>query len=131
MDSKERIAAALKVATDTKVFEMAQGILPIVPDVFKKLFPGRKAVVVADINTWPAAGEAVYGYLTAAGIPTAKYIIDKEEFHAEWRYIEMTDSILDGDFAKANFIEMIRNILRQRLPRLSVPHLRTIISLFR
>jgi len=105
MDSKERIAAALKVATDTKVFEMAQGILPMVPDVFKKLFPGRKAVVIADINTWPAAGEKVFGYMTAAGIPTEKYIIEKEEFHAEWRYIEMTDAVLDGDLAKAKFIE--------------------------
>ena len=105
MDSKARIAAALKVATDTKVFEMGQGILPKVPAIFKQLFPGRKAVIVADINTWPACGETVYGLMTAAGIPTEKYIIDKEEFHAEWRYIEMADKILDGDMAAAKKIE--------------------------
>ena len=75
MDSKERIAAALKVATDTKVFEMGEGILGRVPEVFKELFPGRKAVVVADINTWPACGEEVFSRMTAAGIPTEKYII--------------------------------------------------------
>lgn len=105
MDSKERIAAALKVATDTKFFEMGQGILNKVPGIFKELFPGRKAVIVADINTWPACGKEVYGYMTEAGIPTDYYIIDKEEFHAEWRYIEMTDAILDGDKAAAKKIE--------------------------
>ena len=98
MDSKERIAAALKVATDTKVFEMGEGILGRVPEVFKELFPCRKAVVVADINTWPACGKEVFALMEAAGIPTEKYIIEKEEFHAEWRYIEMVDKILDGDF---------------------------------
>ena len=96
MDSKERIAAALKVATDTKVFEMGQGILPKVPEVFQQLFPGRKAVIIADINTWPACGEAVHALMTGAGIPTEKYIIDKEEFHAEWRYIEMADKIREA-----------------------------------
>ena len=105
MDSKERIAAALKVATDTKVFEMGQGILPKVPEVFQQLFPGRKAVIIADINTWPACGEAVHALMTGAGIPTEKCIIDKEEFHAEWRYIEMADKILDGDMAAAKRIE--------------------------
>ena len=105
MDSKERIAAALKVATDTKVFEMGEGILGRVPEVFKELFPGRKAVVVADINTWPACGKEVFALMEAAGIPTEKYIIEKEEFHAEWRYIEMVDKILDGDFAEAKRLE--------------------------
>jgi glycerol-1-phosphate dehydrogenase [NAD(P)+] len=105
MDSKERIAAALKVATDTKVFEMGEGILGRVPEVFKELFPGRKAVVVADINTWPACGKEVFALMEAAGIPTEKYIIEKEEFHAEWRYIEMVDKILDGDCAEAKRLE--------------------------
>ena len=91
MDSKERIAKALQIATDTKVFEMAPGASEMAPDIFKKLFPGRKAVIVADINTWPALGEKVYGMFLSAGIKTDKYIIDKKEFHAEWKYIEMVD----------------------------------------
>ena len=109
MDSKERIAKALQIATDTKVFEMAPGASEMAPDIFKKLFPGRKAVIVADINTWPALGEKVYGLFTGAGIPTDKYIIDKQEFHAEWKYIEMVDKVLDGDYEAAKAIENDEN----------------------
>jgi glycerol-1-phosphate dehydrogenase [NAD(P)+] len=105
MDAKERIANALKIATDTKVFEMGQGLLAETPVIFKQQFPGRKAVVIADVNTWPAAGEAVYLYMKEAGITTEKYIIDKKEFHAEWKYIEMVDKILEGDFSGAKSIE--------------------------
>ena len=83
MDSKQRIANALKVATDTKVFEMGRGVCVMAPDVFKQFFPGRKAKVIADINTWPALGEKVYGLFLDAGIPTEKFIIMEKEFHAE------------------------------------------------
>lgn len=105
MGSKERIAAALKVATDTRTFEMGQGVIAMAAEVYEKHFHGRRAVVVADINTWPAAGQAVYENLRAAGIEVDRYIIDKKEFHAEWKYIEMVDKIVEGDFAAAKAIE--------------------------
>ena len=76
MDSKERIAKALTVATDTKVFEMGCGVSSQAPEEFKKWFAGRKAAVVADLNTWKALGEKVYGQFVEAGIPTEKYIIE-------------------------------------------------------
>lgn len=105
MDSKERIAAALKVATDTKAFEMGQGVLGMAAEVYNRFFEGRKAVVVADINTWPAAGERVFANLKEAGVDVDCYIIDKKEFHAEWKYIEMVDKIVEGDYAAAKAIE--------------------------
>ena len=105
MDSKERIAKALAVSTDTVVFEMGRGEYAKTPEVFTRCFPGRKAVVVADVNTWPVLGEAVYNCLNAAGIPADKYIIDKKEFHAEWKYVEMTDKIIEGDYAAAKALE--------------------------
>ena len=73
MDSKERIAKALAISTDTKVFEMAQGASACVPEVFQKCSPGRKAAVVADINTWPALGEKVYEAMKQAGIVVEIY----------------------------------------------------------
>ena len=54
MEAKERIANSLNFATDTKVFEMGQGVAALAPKVFAELFPGRKGVIVADVNTWPA-----------------------------------------------------------------------------
>ncbi len=105
MTSEERIAAALKLATDTKVYKQGQGVYAEAPAVFKELFPGRKAAVIADINTWPALGERVYNLFVEAGIETVKYIIDKEEFHAEWQYVEMVGKIIEGDFEAAKAIE--------------------------
>ncbi len=105
MNSEERISEALKLATDTKVFSMGQGVIVEAPEVFKKHFPGRKAAVVADVNTWEALGKKVYGLFTEAGIETEKYIIDKKEFHAEWKYVELVDKVIEGDFEAAKRIE--------------------------
>ncbi len=105
MNSEERIAAALKIATDTKIFRMGQGVADEAPAVFKECFPGRKAAIVADVNTWPVLGEKVYRLFVEAGIETVSYIIDKKEFHAEWKYVELVDKVLEGDFKAAKEIE--------------------------
>ena len=88
----------MKVASDTKVFEMGPGASALAPDVFKRFFPGKTAKIIADINTWPALGEKVYGLFVEAGIPVEKFIIMEREFHAEWEYIEMVDKELDGGY---------------------------------
>lgn len=102
---QERIAHALSISTDTKIFEMGRGDAVKAPAVFQKCFPGRKAMVVADIHTWPVLGEKVYALLRDAGVVTEKYIIDKEVFHAEWKYVEMVDRLVEGDLAGAKRIE--------------------------
>ena len=65
MITKEYLDKALALATDTKVFEMSDGALARVPAVFKDCFPGKKAIIIADCNTWKAAGEAVQTETTA------------------------------------------------------------------
>ena len=102
---QERIAYALSISTDTRVFEMGRGCASMTPDVFKKCFPGRKAMIVADIHTWPVLGEKVFSLLAQAGVSTEKYIIEKEVFHAEWKYVEMVDKLVEGDLAAAKCIE--------------------------
>jgi glycerol-1-phosphate dehydrogenase [NAD(P)+] len=105
MDSKARIAKALSLCTDTKVFEMGQGIAGMTPDIFKECFPGRKAMIVADVHTWPVLGKELFKNFQESGIDTASYVIDKEVFHAEWKYVEMTDALVKGDLALAKSIE--------------------------
>jgi glycerol-1-phosphate dehydrogenase [NAD(P)+] len=85
------------VATDTRLFEMGRGASAQAPAVFKQFFPGRKALIVADVHTWPALGEKVYQLFQADGIPTGCHIIEEEEFHAEWQYVERVDALLDAD----------------------------------
>ena len=101
MTSEERIAAALKVATDTKAFELGQGILGRVPALFNEYFPGRKAVLVADKNTWRVAGAEVFEALQDAGVPTEKFLFEEDEFHADWDHIELLDKVLDESGAIA------------------------------
>ena len=94
MNSKERIAKALSVASDTRVFEMGEGFVSKVPEVFGSLFPGRMPLVVADINTWRVAGQKVYQLLLEAGFETGVFIIPDREFHAEWKYVMMVEEAL-------------------------------------
>ncbi len=99
--SEERIKNALALAQDTKVFEMGEGFLSRVPAVFQRLFPGRMALVVADINTWRVAGAEVYRRLLDEGIETGVFIIPDREFHAEWKYVEMVEAAVKGAGAVA------------------------------
>ncbi|MCI1640550.1 MAG: sn-glycerol-1-phosphate dehydrogenase [Bacteroidales bacterium] len=105
MDTKERVAKAVKIATDTKAFVLQRACLDMAPKIFTQFFNGRKAVVIADENTWKAAGEKVFGYMVSAGIPTDRYIIKEKEFHAEWRYVDMVNKVLDGDMDAASNVE--------------------------
>ena len=54
MTSKERIDFALSISTDTKLYLMGSGEYVKAPAAFRRFFPGRKAVILADVHTWPA-----------------------------------------------------------------------------
>lgn len=99
--SSERIRKALSIATDTKCFEMGRGVLSIVPELFEKYFPGRKAMVVCDCNSWDAAGKKVWDAFEASSVEHEKFMFPDEHFHAEWKYVEMLDSVLDNSGAVA------------------------------
>ena len=101
MNSQERIAAALKVSTDTKAFELGRGNLGMVPVLFNRYFAGRMAIVVADNNTWRVAGAEVFEALCNAGIPVEKFLFTEDEFHADWDHIEILDKVLDESGAIA------------------------------
>lgn len=91
------IEEALKYTTDTKDCIVSVGALAKTPDMFKKLFPGEKAIVVADTNTWRVAGEAVQKALEAAGVATEKpFVFTDPELFAEWSYVIELENALKG-----------------------------------
>ncbi|MBR6346922.1 MAG: sn-glycerol-1-phosphate dehydrogenase [Bacteroidales bacterium] len=96
MTREERINQALALSSDTKVFRMGCGVAEEAPKVFKECFPGKQALIIADVHTYPVLGEKVFKLMQDAGIPVDKYIIEEEEFHAEWKYVELVDSQLDA-----------------------------------
>ena len=95
MSNNQLVARALAAATDTAAMEIGTDILARVPSMFKEQFPEKRALIVADENTWRVAGEAVYAYLQAAGVECDEpYIFTDPHLHAEWTFIEMLDARL-------------------------------------
>lgn len=88
------IDEALARATDTKALLIADGAISSVADMFARMFPGKRPVVVADRTTWEVAGRRVNEILTEAGLnPDQPHIFDYPEMHAEWKYIEELDNM--------------------------------------
>ena len=95
MSNNQLVARALAAATDTAAMEIGTDILARVPSMFKEQFPEKRAIIVADENTWRVAGEAVYAHLQAAGVECDEpYIFTDPHLHAEWTFIEMLDARL-------------------------------------
>ena len=95
MNNNQRVAAALAAATETAAMEIGVDILNLVPQMFKEQFPNKRALIVADDNTWRAAGEAVYAYLQQAEVACDEpYIFTDKHLHAEWTFVEMLDERL-------------------------------------
>lgn len=90
-----KIEGALKRTTDTRAVVFGVGTLPRVAELFTELFPGCRAVVVADPNTWRVAGEEVHRTLAEAGIPqNAPHLFTDPGLYAEWRFVEELDALL-------------------------------------
>lgn len=95
MTTEERIAKALAVSTDTRAFELGRDNLDKAPELFRRFFDGCMPVIVADRNTWKAAGEKVFNHFIRSGIPVESFLFDEDEFHADWDHIETLDKVLD------------------------------------
>lgn len=70
--SSELITRALETATDTRDIIFGMNVLERTGDLFARVFPGARALVVADDNTFAAAGGAVVASLAAAGVESAQ-----------------------------------------------------------
>ena len=86
---------ALERTTDTKDMIIGAGVISRTAEMFEKLFPGHKAVIVADRNTWEVAGRTVSSSLEEAGIAQEKpFIFTDEDLYAEWRHVESLQAYL-------------------------------------
>lgn len=85
----------LLAKSQTQALSVGKGAMAGTPDMFRKLFGDSTAVVVAHIATWKVAGEQVYGYLKAAGIPMVEpFVFDDPDMFAEWSYLEQLEAYL-------------------------------------
>ncbi len=100
MDSRRRIAAALKTADTTRNLHMGSGLLSSISDFFQQSFGDQPAVIVADKNTYDAAGRAVQEHLHSS--PTTvldPFIFDEPDFYAEYRHVTRLQAFLSENRA--------------------------------
>jgi len=67
----ERLMRAVDAAGDTRVLRFGSGVVEETGAVFAEQFPGSEVLVVADENTYRAAGGEVLASLRAAGVRLA------------------------------------------------------------
>ncbi|MFA6769392.1 MAG: iron-containing alcohol dehydrogenase, partial [Parabacteroides sp.] len=85
-----KIDKALKVACDTKALLIGSGVLSQVTPIFKKQFPGKKAIIIADTNTFAAAGKRVSEYLRQDKIEQDDpFIFEAKGLYAEYNFVNI------------------------------------------
>ena len=94
------LADALAAASETRCLEIGAGIKAITPRVFRQQFGERPAVLVADVNTYGAAGQTVAEAFRAAGHPMLEpFIFRAPDLYAEHRFVLELESSLRGHAA--------------------------------
>ena len=89
------VSEALAAARETRRLEIGRGILGQTPALFNDVCPGREAILIADTNTFAAAGAQVQAAFAASGIRVRQpFIIDDPELYAEMRFVERVEAAL-------------------------------------
>ena len=88
--TNELIAKALESADETRDIEFGFNVLEETGPLFKRLFPGMKAIVVADDNTFAAAGQPAVDSLRAAGVEMAEPFIfpGTPTLHSDYKHVD-------------------------------------------
>ena len=91
-----KIEKALERARDTKALIIGNGTVTRTAEMFTNLFPGQKAIIIADDNTWEVAGKDAQKSLDDNGVESLKpYIFDSDDFYAEWKHVETLKAYLE------------------------------------
>lgn len=78
----------MKSFADTAEYLIGTDILHQSPSLFQRLFQNQTAIIIADTNTYEAAGKQVEEIFKQAGIPQEKpFIFDDPNLYAEWKYV--------------------------------------------
>lgn len=93
----DRLTTALERARDTKALIIGNGVVNRTAEMFKQLFPGQKAIIIADENTWKVAGVDAQKSLDEAGVDSCEaFVFESEDFYAEWKHVERLKAHLEG-----------------------------------
>ena len=91
--------SSLPPGLETECFILDSGALAAVPGLCRVFFPGRRPWIVADGNTWEAAGQGVLNSLREAGLtPVEPYLFPASPPpHAENRHVDTLVAAMPPD----------------------------------
>ena len=89
------LTEALSSARETRALVVGRGVVRETARVFAQHFPGHQAVVVADQNTLPVAGQPVLAALRAAGLAVVEpFVFTDPGLYAEFRFVAQLEAAL-------------------------------------
>ena len=79
----------LPAGIETRAFALGEHAIDDLPEVFGEFFPGKTAVIVADGNTWDAAGKRANELIKESGYPIRTGMIyGRERLHPDYTISE-------------------------------------------
>ncbi len=91
------LAEALRSTRETRRVEIGAGVVRKTAEIFHQQFGAREAIIVADPNTFRAAGKVVTDNFKKAGRPMLEpFIFHAPDLYAEFRFVEELETALKG-----------------------------------
>lgn len=90
------LAEALAAAKDTRCLDIGSGILKKTPEIFRQQFGDKPAVIVADTNTFEAAGRTVFDAFHEINQCLESFIYSDPNLYAEYKFVEELQEWLKG-----------------------------------
>jgi glycerol-1-phosphate dehydrogenase [NAD(P)+] len=91
------LAEALIAGEEARSLELGQGVLERTPEIFRQYFGKKAAVLVADTNTFAAAGQAVVEAFHRGGQSCREpFIFTDPKLYAEDKYVAALEAALQG-----------------------------------
>jgi glycerol-1-phosphate dehydrogenase [NAD(P)+] len=89
MSDEQLLETALRQARDTRKLVIGAGARHRVADVFAELFGAAPCIIIADSNTFSAAGQEVFDAMRKAGqICHEPFVLEAEELYAEYSFVD-------------------------------------------
>ncbi len=86
---------ALRGISQTRLLRIDHRVRRQAVTAFQQLFAQRPAMIVADVNTFAAAGRDVYDQFRTAGHPcTEPLVFDDQDLHAQYEHVELIERLL-------------------------------------
>jgi glycerol-1-phosphate dehydrogenase [NAD(P)+] len=88
LSKRPMLADALTAAKDTRSLEIGSRILAKTPEIFRRQFGDKPAVIVADTNTFEAAGRMVHDAFHQKNQSLEPFIYTAPNLYAEYKFVE-------------------------------------------